>query len=86
MVEALVSFPCPWPIKVVGEASPELDAAVVAVMARHAPGFDPERIRVRESRTGRYRALSLTITATGEAQLRAIVRELEACPQVRLVL
>lgn len=82
-----IEFPCEnYPIKVLGEAGPELHTYVVEIMERHAPGFDQTRITVRESSKGRYNALTVWITATGEAQLIAINDDLRANTAIKMVM
>ena len=53
---------------------------------RHAPGFDQETIRVRASRKGTFSALTVTITATGPEQLRALHADLMATGLVQMVI
>lgn len=81
-----IEFPCEYPIKVLGRNREGLQDAVVAVFERHAPGFDEAAIRVRDSRKGTFLALTVTITATGPEQLRALHRDLMATGLVQLVL
>jgi putative lipoic acid-binding regulatory protein len=81
-----IVFPCDYPIKVMGVAGAELHTLVKTVMVKHAPGFDEAHITIRDSAQGNYQSLTVTITATGEAQLRTIHAELKQSPQVKLVL
>lgn len=82
-----IEFPCQdYPIKVVGDAGDALHQLVIEVMQRHAPGFDQTRISVRDSRHGRFQSLTVRITATGEPQLRAIHRDLQAHPATKMVI
>ncbi len=82
-----IEFPCAdYPIKVVGDAGDALHRLVIEVMQRHAPGFDEARISVRDSRNGRFQSLTVWITATGEPQLRAIHRDLQDHPGVKMVM
>lgn len=81
-----ISFPCAYPIKVLGVANAEFRAHVLAVMARHAPGFDRAQVQQRPSRHGNYQALTVTITAQGKPQLQAIFADLKTSELVKLVL
>lgn len=81
-----IEFPCSYPIKVVGSATPELEQLVAAVMARHSSDFNHREIRVRESSSGRWQSLTVTLTATGEQQLAAIFADLKESPLVQMVL
>jgi len=81
-----IVFPCAYPIKVMGNATSEFHDHVIAVMERHAPGFDRATISVRDSRNGRFQAVTVTITATGPAQLQAIFEDLKTSAHVQMVL
>ena len=82
-----IEFPCPdYPIKIMGEACEEYTVAVLAVMENHAPGFDRERVSIRESRHGRFHSVTVFIEATGVDQLQNIFEDLKKLPQTRMVL
>jgi uncharacterized protein len=59
-----------------------LETVVVEIVARHVADFDATTVTVRESKGGKYLALSLNFTATSKNQLDSIYRELSAHPQV----
>jgi uncharacterized protein len=81
-----IEFPCAYPIKVVGSASAELHQLVITVMQTHTEQFDQRQITVRDSSSGRWQSITITITATGEEQLAAIFADLKASPLVQMVL
>ena len=81
-----IEFPCEYPIKVLGRNREGMQDAVVAVFERHAPGFDQVGISIRDSRNGTFLAMTVTITATGPEQLKALHRDLMATGQVQMVL
>ncbi|WP_020208097.1 YbeD family protein [Gilvimarinus chinensis] len=82
-----IEFPCPdYPIKVLGEAGDVLQSLVIEVMTKHAPGFDPERITIKDSGKGRWQSVTVFITATGIEQLEAIHNDLRANPVTKIVL
>jgi putative lipoic acid-binding regulatory protein len=81
-----IEFPCPYPIKVVGDAAEDFRDFVVAVLERHAGAIDDAQIDVRSSRNGRFLSVRATITATGVEQLQAIFAELKASGRIHLVL
>ena len=53
---------------------------------KHAPEITDEHIKVRPSSGGNYVAVTITIRATGEPQLRELHETLKAHPLVHLVL
>jgi len=81
-----IQFPCDYPIKVIGEASEGSAGAIVEIVRLHAPEVTPDQINTRVSRHGNFQSVRISILATGEAQLKALHRDLMALPQVRMVL
>lgn len=84
--ETLLEFPCDFPIKIMGARVDEFAQAVVGVVTRHAPDFDPASVEMRPSSKGNYLALTCTIRALSQAQLDALYRELSSHPLVKVVL
>lgn len=81
-----VEFPCDYPIKIVGDAAPDFKAAVLDVVEAHAPGFDRDAVGLVDSRNGKFQSVRVTITATGEEQLRTLFTALKATGRVHMVL
>lgn len=69
-----------------GEHSDVYHGAVLAVVEKHAPGFDREQVSYRASSKGRFRSITVFITATGESQLKALHEDLVALPETKMVL
>lgn len=81
-----IEFPCAYPIKVMGRSSDAFESVVLAVFERHAPGFDQQAIAARISSKGTFTSITITITATGPAQLEALHQDLLATGHVTMVL
>jgi uncharacterized protein len=81
-----IEFPCAYPVKIVGENRDSFAETVVTLTRRHAPEVTSEDVQIRASRAGNYCAVTITIRATGEPQLRDLHATLKTCPLVRLVL
>jgi putative lipoic acid-binding regulatory protein len=84
--ESLITYPSPFPIKVMGEQVEGFAEAMVTIASRFDPGFDPSSIERRPSSTGRYLGLTLTVTATSREQLDELYRTLSSHPMVKVVL
>ena len=84
--ESPLHFPTAFPIKVMGLTRDGFAQAIVTVVRRHAPEFDPSTVEMRTSSRGKYLSLTCTITATSRAQLDDLYRELTAHPLVVMVL
>ncbi len=81
-----IEFPCDYPVKIVGENRDTFSQDVVDLVRRHAPEITDEHVKVRASKAGNYCAVTITIRATGEAQLRELHETLKTHPLVHLVL
>jgi hypothetical protein len=84
--ESPLQFPTAFPIKVMGLTRDGFAQAIVTVVRRHAPEFDPATVEMRASSRGKYLSLTCTITATSRAQLDELYRDLTAHPMVVMVL
>jgi putative lipoic acid-binding regulatory protein len=84
--ESLLRFPCVFPIKAMGRRADGFAQAVVALVQRHAPDFDPATVEMRTSAAGNYLSVTCTIRAISRAQLDDLYRELSAHPMVAMVL
>ncbi|MCD6055938.1 MAG: hypothetical protein K0R12_900 [Gammaproteobacteria bacterium] len=84
--KSLLKFPCRFPIKAIGKASPHLSQIVFDMIEKHAPGLTESDITFRMSKENHYLALTITITATSQKQLDAIYRELSSHKLVLYVL
>jgi hypothetical protein len=79
-------FPCAFPIKVMGRTQEGFAQAILVVVNRHAPDFDPATLEMRASSAGKYLSLTCTINATSREQLDNLYRDLSSHPMVALVL
>ena len=82
----LLVFPTDYPIKVVGRPSDEFRARVHAIMLRHAPALDPDRISERLSENGNFLSISYGLVADSREQVVALVTDLKACDGVLMVI
>ena len=83
---APLAFPCTFPIKVMGRRDDGFARAVMEIVLRHAPDFQPATIEMRPSRKGKYLSLTCVVNATSREQLDALYQELCDHPSVVLVL
>ncbi len=83
---SLLTFPCVFPIKVMGRREDGFAQEMSALVLRHAPDFHPETLEMRTSKNGRYLSLTITINARSRAQLDALYSELSSHPRVLMAL
>jgi putative lipoic acid-binding regulatory protein len=81
-----LQFPTDYPIKIVGRPSDEFRARVHAIMLRHAPNLDPDRVSERLSENGNFLSISYTIVAESREQVIALATDLKACEGVLMIL
>ncbi|HUN70862.1 MAG TPA: DUF493 domain-containing protein [Steroidobacteraceae bacterium] len=78
----LLEFPCDYPIKVIGRPSDEFRARVHAIVLRHAPLIEPERVTERLSENGNFLSISYRIRAESREQVEALATDLKSCEGV----
>lgn len=83
---SLLSFPTPYPLKIMGRREGQFAQGVMEILLKHAPDFDPATMEMRPSSQGKYLGLTATINATSREQLDALYRELCDHPAVVMVL
>ena len=82
----ILAFPCEFPIKIMGKTQTGFAQAVIEVVKRHAPDFDPASLGMRSSREGKYLSLTCVIHAVSRHQLDGLYRDLCDHPMVTMVL
>ena len=84
--ESLLTFPCDFPIKVMGRAEPGFDLLVVELVRRHAPDLTEGAVTSRESQGGKWISVTVMLRAESKAQLDAIYLDLTAHEKVVMAL
>jgi len=59
--ESLLTFPCSFPIKVMGLTQDGFAQAIVVVVKKHVPDYDASTLEMRASRAGKYLSLTCTV-------------------------
>ncbi|MDE2050042.1 MAG: DUF493 domain-containing protein [Gammaproteobacteria bacterium] len=78
----LLEFPTDYPIKVIGRPSDEFRARVHAIVLRHVPLIEPERVSERLSENGNFLSISYRIRAESREQIEALATDLKTCEGV----
>ncbi len=84
--ESALTFPCVFPIKVMGRTQDGFAQAICEVVLRHASDFDPGALEMRSSKAGNWLSVTATVNANSRQQLDDLYRELVAHPMVKMVL
>ncbi|MDD2926562.1 DUF493 family protein [Rhodoferax sp.] len=83
---SLISYPCQFPIKVMGAKTDELVSAITHIARQFDPAFDTDTIELRPSKAGNYLGVTITITTTSRQHLDELYRTLSTHPLVKVVL
>lgn len=80
-----MTFPCSFPLKVMGQNSTAFESFVRTVLGAHLPGAEV-LFSTRPSSGGKYLSITATFTASSREQVDAIYRELNASELVVMML
>ena len=84
--EELLQFPTDYPIKVVGRPSAEFRAHIHAIVIKHVPNVETDRISERLSENGNFLSISYMIRAESREQIVALAKELTSAEGVLMVI
>ncbi len=84
--ESALTFPCRFPVKVMGINSSRFEADIVMIVRKHVPDLGEGAVHSRPSSNASYLAVTVTFTARSRKQLDALYQELTAHPDVKFVL
>ncbi len=84
--KSVLEFPTEYPIKIIGRPSDEFRARIHAVVLRHSPGLESERVSERLSGNGNFLSISYQLLAESREQIVALTEELKACDGVMMLL
>lgn len=84
--DSLLSFPCDFPLKVIGRNNDDFRSLALGIVQKHVGPIAPGQIEERSSKDSNYLSLTCTFRATSREQLDALYAELTACERVLIVL
>lgn len=84
--ETLLTFPCEFPIKVMGRDSETFEAEVIRIVRKHVPDLPTDAVTTRHSGKGNYLAVTVIVPATSKEQLDNIYLELNTHEAVLMIL
>ncbi len=83
---ALIDYPNRFPLKVFGKQADDFESTVLALVRARCPQVEHIDVRRRNSKGGKYLALTITFTVFSKQQLEEIYQDLYDCDQVVLSL
>jgi len=84
--DSLITYPCDFPIKIMGVTQDDFAQTIADVVLLHDPEFDADKMEMRPSSKGNYLSLTVTVRATSREQLDNLYRTLSSHPMVKVVL
>lgn len=84
--ETLWQFPMDYPIRLIGNAVPELRDEVEAILLKHFPDFDANNIVVQPSSKGNYHSIRAQLRFENMEQVHALYADLKACEHIKTAL
>lgn len=82
----LLDFPCEFPIKAIGIAGEDFEAAVVTIIRKHTPDIAEGAFKTQLSGEGKYMSMTVTIQARSQEHIDTIYMELSASEHVIMAL
>ncbi len=84
--ESAISFPCQFPIKMMGRDTPEFRATARALVEKHAGAVADDAVQTALSRNARFVSVTVTIIAESQEQLDDIYRDVTSHDDVLMAL
>jgi putative lipoic acid-binding regulatory protein len=84
--ESVMTFPCSFPIKLMGRESAAFRETVKALVENHTGPLDDDAIESSLSRNGRFVSVTITVVAESREQLDNIYRDATAHDDVIMAL
>jgi putative lipoic acid-binding regulatory protein len=79
-------YPCPFPIKVMGENQDQLEEIIVKVMASFGEVIKPHEFAIKESQNGKYVSITFRIIARSREYIDQIYAAFTSQKEVIMVL
>ena len=84
--DSALSFPCDFPIKMMGRDTPEFRVLARALVENHTGALADSAVQAATSRNGRFVSVTVTITAMSQQQLDDIYRDVSSHADVLMAL
>jgi putative lipoic acid-binding regulatory protein len=84
--DTLLTFPCRFPIKMMGKDEPVFHEAALQIVERHAGKVSPDDIKIAPSRNGNFVSITITIDAASQQQLDDIYRDVSTNERIMVAL
>src|SRR5690242_15006772 len=86
MQKKLLTFPCQFPLKIIGLSDDTFEGLVIGILNQHVPDLGEGAIVAKKSKGGKYLSITATINAKSQEQLDALYQALSHDPHILVVL
>jgi putative lipoic acid-binding regulatory protein len=86
MQQTLLTFPCPFRLKIIGLSNEQFEGMVVGILNQYVPDLGENAISTQFSANQKYLSITANINAQSQEQLDAIYRTLSGHPNILMVL
>jgi putative lipoic acid-binding regulatory protein len=83
---SLLKFPCKFPIKIFGLTENHIESLALSIINKHVSNLSEGSIRTRNSKEGKYTAVTITVYAQNQQQLDMIYQDLSQEDAIIMVL
>lgn len=84
--ETLLTFPCDYTIKIIGNTSHEFEAEVISIVRKHFPNIGEGAVTLKLSKERKYLAMSVSLWVENQTSLDNLYKELTSSPFTIFVL
>ncbi|MCP3851723.1 MAG: DUF493 domain-containing protein [Gammaproteobacteria bacterium] len=84
--DKLMTFPCDFALKVMGENINDYSAYVLSICQKHVEGVTETCVHTRPSRNGKYIAVTVQLVVSSRQQLDDLYIELNAYEHTKMAL
>lgn len=86
MSNTKLTFPCEFPIKVMGPNTQEFEMKIIALVRKYVPDLGEGSVFTRLSKDKNYQSITITVHATSQKQLDDIYQEISSDKDVLMAL
>ncbi len=83
---SLMSFPCDFPIKIIGKNHRDFLDNVMTIVHKYFPETSQDKVRSQPSKNNKYLAVSIILHVTEQSTLDALYVELTQHADINMVL
>lgn len=84
--DSLMTFPCDFPIKIIGNNNDTFMKEIIELVRKHYPNTEDKSIRSQASKEGNFLAISILLHVLDQTTLDALYADLSKHPEIKMVL